>query len=251
MPHTDIQAFRAVDQFQEFKDIVLIIQRLANAHENDVGDIQSAVQLGKKHLIQYFRRCQVSYLAGNCAGAECAAHTAPNLRGEAHRIAVVVTHQHRLNAVAVAKAPQVLYGAVVAGYLLTLHSRNRDIAALCQLLPQRFTKIGHVLKGGDTTVQPCKDLLAAKGRFSHVPQQLRDLLSVQRFDVCHRQFLIPASAGGRCKSRLSPIAAATMSSGRRIRRWVQAAQRVTAGIPGAPSKTMSRPPDFPQARQCR
>ena len=56
MPHTDIQAFRAVDQFQKFKDIVLIIQRLANAHENDVGDIQSAVQLGKKHLIQYFRR---------------------------------------------------------------------------------------------------------------------------------------------------------------------------------------------------
>ena len=57
VPHTDIQAFRTVDQFQEFKDIVLIIQRLANAHENDVGDIQSAVQLGEKHLIQYFRRC--------------------------------------------------------------------------------------------------------------------------------------------------------------------------------------------------
>ena len=126
-----------------------------------------------------------------------------------------------------------------------------NIAALRQLLSQRFTEICHLRKGGDAPVQPCKNLLAAKGRFPHVPQQLRDLLSVQRFDVCHRQFLIPASAGGRCKSRPSPISAATRSGGRRIRRWAQAAQRVTTGIPDAPSKTMSLPPDFPQARQYR
>ena len=238
MPHADIQAIRAVDQLQKLQNVVLVIQRLANAHQNDIGDIQSAVQLGEKHLIQYLGGCQVPHLTGNGAGTEGAAHTAAHLRGDAHGIAMVIAHQHRFDAVAVPQPPQVLDRTVVLGHLLALHRGYGDDALLRQLLPQGLAEVAHVLKGGHALVEPDEHLLAPEGRFSHLPQQLGHLLKIQRFDVDHRQFLTSAFPDGRYRSRPFPTAAATASGDRHTRRWARAAQRATAGTPDGPSKTM-------------
>lgn len=39
VPHSDVQPVRAVDQLQKAHHIVKIVKRLANAHQNDVGDL--------------------------------------------------------------------------------------------------------------------------------------------------------------------------------------------------------------------
>ena len=48
---------------QEAQHRVKIVQRLADAHQHDVGDGQAGIQLGEQHLIQHLRRRQV---AGPC-----------------------------------------------------------------------------------------------------------------------------------------------------------------------------------------
>ena len=138
VPHADIQPVGAVDQLQEAQHVVHVVQRLADAHEHDVGHGQAAVQLGEKHLIQQLGGAQIPHLSGNGAGAEGAPHAAAHLRGDAHRVAVVVLHQHRLDAVAVGQLPQVLNGAVQPGCLLPRHRGRGDEARLRQLRTQRL-----------------------------------------------------------------------------------------------------------------
>ena len=57
MPHTDVQPVRVVHQLQKPQHVVQIVQRLADAHQNDIGNGQAGVLLGEDHLIQNFRRC--------------------------------------------------------------------------------------------------------------------------------------------------------------------------------------------------
>jgi len=113
MPHADVQPVRAVDQRQKLQYVILVVQRLSDPHQHNVGDGKAAVQLGKQHLIQYLGGRQVTHLSGDGAGAEGAAHAAAHLRGDAHGIAVVIAHQHRFDTVAVPQPPQVFHRAVM------------------------------------------------------------------------------------------------------------------------------------------
>ena len=163
MAHTDVQAVGAVDQFQEAQHVGHVVQRLADAHEDDVGDGHAAVQLGEQHLVQQLRGAQVADLAGDGAGAEGAAHAAAHLRRDADGVAVVVTHEDALDAVAVGQLPEVFDGAVQPGDLLPGHGGGGDEALLRQLGTQGLGEVCHVVEGRDAPVQPGEYLPGAEG----------------------------------------------------------------------------------------
>ena len=55
--HSDVQPLRVIHELQKAQHVRAVVQRLADAHENDVGDVLSRIQLGKEHLIKHLRRC--------------------------------------------------------------------------------------------------------------------------------------------------------------------------------------------------
>ena len=185
VPHPDVQPLGVVHQRQKPQHGIHVVQRLSNAHQHDIGDLPAGIQLGEQHLIQHLRGSQVTDLSGDGAGAEGAAHAAAHLRGDAHGIAVVILHEHRLDTVAVRQLPQVLDGAVQTGLLLAGHGGGGDMERLRQLLPQGTGQIAHLFKGGDAPVQPGKDLTAPEGGLSHFPQGMGQLLHRHGFDVSH------------------------------------------------------------------
>ena len=79
MPHADVQPVRVVHQLKKAADVVAVIERLADAHEHDVGDLAPGIELRKEHLIEHLRGGQVAHLAGDGARAEGAAHAAAHL----------------------------------------------------------------------------------------------------------------------------------------------------------------------------
>src|SRR5699024_8349180 len=101
VPHADVQPLGMVHQLQEPEHVVQVVQGLADTHKDDVADILAAVQLGEQHLIQDLRGPQIPDLPTQGGGAEGAAHAAAHLAGDTYRVAVVVAHKHRLDAVAV------------------------------------------------------------------------------------------------------------------------------------------------------
>ena len=144
--------------------------RLADAHQNDVGDGQPGVLLGEDHLVQHFRRRQVPHLASDGGGAEGAAHPAAHLGGDADGVSVVVLHEHRLDAVAVRQLPQVLHGAVQLGDLLTGHRGRRQIDSVsCSFSRRGLERLVISSKEVTPLVEPGKDLLAPEGRLPHAP----------------------------------------------------------------------------------
>ena len=112
MAHADVHPLRPVHQGEEPADVVVVIQGLPDPHEDNVGDGQAGILLGKDHLVQQFPRCEIPHPSPQGGGTEHAAHGAPHLGGNAHGVAVAVTHEHRLNAVAVGQSPEIFYGAV-------------------------------------------------------------------------------------------------------------------------------------------
>ena len=138
MAHADVQPVGMVHQAQEPQNVFPVIQGLSNTHQHDIGDLPAGIQLGEQHLVQHLPGGQVPDLSGHGAGAEGAAHAAAHLGGDAHGIAVMILHQHRFDAVAVRQLPQVFYGAVQPGFLLSGHGWHGDGVCLGQLLAQGF-----------------------------------------------------------------------------------------------------------------
>lgn len=93
---------------QEFQHLVKVIQRLANAHQHDMGDALPDIPLRCIDLGADLSRLQVAHPArlGGCT--EAAAHPAAHLGGYADRIAIVVAHDHRFDAVAVRHTQEIL-----------------------------------------------------------------------------------------------------------------------------------------------
>ena len=171
MPHPDVHAVGVVHQLQEFQHRVQVVQRLADTHQHDVGDGQAGVFLGEQHLVQHLRRGQVPDLAGDGGGTEGAPHSAPHLGGDAHGVAVVVLHEHCLDAVAVGQLPEVFDGPVQPGHLLAGHLGGGDETGLLQLFPQGLGEIGHPIEVRHPPVEPGEHLPAPEGR---LPQGLEE-----------------------------------------------------------------------------
>lgn len=111
--HTDVHAVGAVDKLEKANDIVEVIQRLADAHQNDVRDLHPGIKLRKKHLIEQLRRREPPHKAAQRGGAELAAHRTADLGGDADGVSVVILHENGLHTVAVAELPEVLDRAVL------------------------------------------------------------------------------------------------------------------------------------------
>ena len=99
-------------------DGLVVGQRLAHAHEHDVGDAAGAaghLAAGQRpgagdHLLDDLGGGHVALQPALAGGAERAGHAAAGLAGDAHRGAVGVAHQHRLDERAVEEPPQRLAG---------------------------------------------------------------------------------------------------------------------------------------------
>ena len=96
-----------VDQRKKAHNIVKVIERLADAHEDDVGDLAAGLPLGIEHLVEHFRRLKIADQAADRRRAERAPLPAADLRGDADRIAVLVVHDDGLDGVAVAELPEI------------------------------------------------------------------------------------------------------------------------------------------------
>ena len=95
---------------------VVVGQRLAHAHEHDVGQ-PAAVRRCRAwptaagaHLLEDLGGRQVALQPALARRAERARHAAAGLRRDAHGVALRVAHQHRLERRAVDRAPQHLAG---------------------------------------------------------------------------------------------------------------------------------------------
>ena len=65
MAHADVHALGVIHQLQKAHHIVKIVQRLTDAHKDNVGNGLAGVQLGIQYLIQNFRRFQGTHQAAD------------------------------------------------------------------------------------------------------------------------------------------------------------------------------------------
>ena len=122
----------------EFYRIVVIIQWLSGTHHHQVGYPLPDVFLDTVDLIEHLPRRQISCLSSDRGGTETASHAAADLRGNAHRIAVLVTHQHTLDHIAVRKAEQIFSRSVQFGNQRLYVLKAGIFTGFCQFFPQIF-----------------------------------------------------------------------------------------------------------------
>ena len=144
-----VQPFFFVDRPQKPHGVVVIIQRLAAAHEDDMAHpaFFAQIAVGQQHLREHFPAGKASDAAVEGAGAERAAHFAPHLRGDAQRIAVMIVHQHALDQVVVPAAEQEFDRVVLLGGEHAVQLHGQIVAGLHQLLPQGLGQVAHLRKG--------------------------------------------------------------------------------------------------------
>jgi hypothetical protein len=102
----------AVDALDGRPHVAVVVgERLAHAHEHDVGHppIDARARRRAHHLLDDLADGEVPLEAGLAGGAEAARHGAAGLAADAHRRAVAVVHEHRLDAAAVVELPQELH----------------------------------------------------------------------------------------------------------------------------------------------
>ena len=156
-------------QPQEFDDVLIIVQRLAAAHEHDVGDFPLGVR--RDDLAENFSGRQVAGEAFERRGAEFAAHAAADLRGNAQRVAVVIPHAHALDEVAVRQAVEVFDRSVEFGGK-PLEDRHAYVVVFGgESFAQRPGQIAHP---GEfcALMQPGKHLPRAERGLSHGLERL-------------------------------------------------------------------------------
>ena len=170
MPLSDVNSLRAADKVQEFQHVVVVVERLARAHQHDVGDLLAAVLLHEQNFVQNLARGQIALFAVQAGRAELAAHAAADLRRDADGYAVLIMHQHGLHAVAVPHPPQVFHRAVYLTHLLARHLGHGQHEIFGQPRAQILGQIGHLFKGLHPLVKPFEDLSRAERLFAHVLQ---------------------------------------------------------------------------------
>ena len=183
VPHPDVDPLGGGDQGEELHHLVEVIQRLADPHQDDVGNALPDVLLGGVDFRADLPRLQIADPARLGRGAEAAAHPAAHLGGDTDGGTVVIPHDHRLDAVAVGHPQQVLDGAVF-GLLPALDGGRGDVEPFFQLCDQGLGLVGHSGKPGrQLLVHPVEDLFCPEGRLAHSFQLGGQLLHRQGRDA--------------------------------------------------------------------
>ena len=159
---------------------LVVGQRLAHPHEDDVGDASGPARdlaAGQRpgagdDLLDDLGGGHVALEAALAGGAERAGHPAAGLARDAHGDAVGVAHQHGLDQRAVEEAPQGLAGGAAVG--LEGAQRRHQVGQQRgdQLVALAGGQVGHL---GGVVDQPgevvVRQLLGAEAGQSHLLQQ--------------------------------------------------------------------------------
>ena len=158
------------DDLQRVADIVEIVQRLAHAHHDDVGQHPpfglgrpfAERVAGEHHLADDLRRLEVAHQPHRAGVAEGAIERAADLARHAQGAAVGVGDEHHLEVMAVVGAQQPFAGAV-GRHLRLDHFGPRDDEALGEPRLLRLGDVGHRRKVADPAiVDPVPHLLGAQ-----------------------------------------------------------------------------------------
>ena len=151
VPRADIRSLLARHTAQKRHHVVIVIQRFAAAHQDDIRDRAGfallrrfiALNFGKEG--QHFTRSKRTDTALQCACAEPAAHIAADLRREADRIAIGIAHQNAFDKVSVLQRKQILDRSVLRRnpFIIDCRAAERDRAELCAKI---LRKIRHLLR---------------------------------------------------------------------------------------------------------
>ena len=104
------KAPRRRQDLDDFGDGIVVVQRLAHAHEDGVGEVACLVDA--EELIENVRCVQLSVEAVAARHAELAAHLAPGLRADAEGFAILIRNHDRLDIVVFADLEEIFFGAV-------------------------------------------------------------------------------------------------------------------------------------------
>mgnify|MGYP000846358341 CR=1 FL=1 len=179
VPQSDIQPVRVRHQPEKLHHVVVVVQRLADTHHDDVGDALAEVALRRDDLPQQFARHEIAHLAPDGGRAEAAPHPAPDLRGNADRAPVLVGHDDRLHAVAVRQPEQVLDSPVQPADQFAPHVRQAVLCHGGKPAPRLPADIGHFVRRY-AAVQLGEHLRRPVFRLPDVQQQGSQLVRRQR-----------------------------------------------------------------------
>ena len=163
-------------------DVVVVVERLAHAHQDDVGDLP--VEPGRGPVAQRIPRqhqlpddlagVQVAHPGLGAGVAEAAVERAADLGGEAQRAPVLLRNEHHLRFAGVREAQQPFARAV--GRDLRL-SRDRPIqrVAFGQLHPCSLRDAGHLLeRPGAAVIDPVPELPGPERRLAEGAHRLAE-----------------------------------------------------------------------------
>ena len=185
VPPGQVQSILVRDQPDEPQQRVIIIERLARPHDDDMRDSLPREDGDPVDLVQDLGRHQAALQPVQRRRAEPAAHPAPDLRGDAHRIAVGVAHEDALHRLPIGKFKKKFLRAVL-GDLPLQHLERRERMLLCKPLPERRRQVLHlVIRRCAPLVDPAEDLLRAKRLFAHLLKQALQFFRRGGFDVPH------------------------------------------------------------------
>ena len=192
-----VQSLRRAQKPYEAHHILIIVHGLPGTHDHHVGHALPRVPLDSVDLLQDLRGPQIPRQPVQSGGAEAAAHAAARLGGDAHRVAVLIAHEHALDHVAVLQAEQVLPGAVHPGDPHVHRLQRRPYVIRRQLLPEALRQIGHLVKiRRQLLVHPLVQLLCPERLLTGGGDLRRQLLQGHGFQIFffHTLCSLPHSA---------------------------------------------------------
>ena len=162
MSHTDVYATLFTQHAQKTHHLVVVIQRLAHTHQNDGGHTHAGVLLSGLNLTNHLRRRQIADKTAHAGSAEGTAHLAAHLGGQTLAPSVLILHQHRLHRFTIVQLKQVFHGSIDGRnqFAQYLHAGNR--INFRHLLPQILGQVGHLVKVGDSSIQPFANLFGSE-----------------------------------------------------------------------------------------
>ncbi len=170
----------------------VIVQRLAHAHEHDVGHLRGALDGGigrqrrvgqiageVEHLRHDLAGGEVARQPALRRGAEGAAHGTAGLAGDAERTPLIVEHEHGFDALAVVQLEETLDRVAVGRDDFGRQGQRRHGRHLGQPGAQGLGQVAHRLEvTGVALVDPLPELAGAKLRLAQLGQKTGKLLLV-------------------------------------------------------------------------
>ncbi len=188
-PRADVESVGVVQEAHGFQGRVVVVERLAHAHVDDV--VRPLPQRRRKavDLRDDFPGGKVAGITALGAGAERAAHAAAGLGGHAYRVPVPRGNQDRFDPLAVRQFQQPFTRAArIAGFVQRPHGRRR--MGRRQGVLQGLRQVAHPVPGiRMADLHPLPELAPAEGRLTGLP--------AQRFQFFGKQALESGGHGNR------------------------------------------------------